>query len=94
LLELSKATPLLHKNLQAFSNRLIDIVRKEEGEIAKVEQHKRAKLKEIEVVEKKMSVMNHFANTIKASQLSKMENAEQVMLDDLSAVKNSTRRDV
>lgn len=87
LLQLSKETPLLHKNLNAFSNRLLEIVQKEEIEIAKVEQYKREKLKQIEVIEKKMSVMNHFSDAINASNFSKMENAEQVMLDDLSSVK-------
>jgi hypothetical protein len=91
-LNFSRSIPALNKNLDFFANRMLVIVNLEEKEIAILEKHKSAKLNEIEVVENKIKLMNHFSGMIIAETNMKQETMEQLTLDDLSSMK-STRGD-
>lgn len=88
-LSLSKSIPALHKNLDSFSNRMLDIVKIEEVEIANLVKHISSKLKEIEVVENKMKLMDHFSGTIISDNNVRLENIEQMTIDDLSSMKHT-----
>lgn len=91
-LSLSRSVPALNRNLDFFSNRMLEIIRMEENEIANLVKHRGSKLNEIEAIENKIRLMNHFADTIQSEMIQKSENLEQMTIDDLSVVKQTRER--
>lgn len=91
-LDASRSVPVLHKNLDSFTKKINVLVRKEEMEIDNLLKMRTSKLKEIEVMTNKVSVMEKFSATIKTEKLMKQDNIEQMSLEEI-ALNKRTRGD-
>lgn len=88
-LNVTRSIPMLHKNLDFFSGKMKDIILVEEREIQKMVTIQQNKLKEIELIDKKVKLMSVFSKSIVSEMVMKMESYEQSSIDDLSATKQS-----
>lgn len=88
-LNATRSIPMLHKNLDFFSNKMKDIIIVEEREIQKLKTIQQNKLKEIELIDNKVKLMSAFSESILSEMAVKLESAEQSGIDDLSATKQS-----
>jgi flagellar biosynthesis chaperone FliJ len=88
-LDLSKTVPILSKNLDFFSSRMLEIIKIEENEIANLMKHRGSKLSEIEKIENKIRLMNHFSDKITAEVNLQRETQEQMNLDELTTIKHT-----
>lgn len=87
--DVTKSIPTLHKNLNAFINKIRTIIKAEEVEIEKLNQHKKVKLDELQKLDQKIQMIEHFKETAKQEKIMKSEVSEQLVLDDLSSIKHS-----
>jgi flagellar biosynthesis chaperone FliJ len=90
---LSKSTPLLHKNLNSFLDKIESIILKEQHEIDMLELRRRGLQDEIEKFDQKINVMDKFEEKIHFDMKQRNERNEQSFMDDL-AVNNKVRSDV
>lgn len=85
--QLTRLTPILHKNLNSFTKKISDIIFHEDNEIKRLNDIRSTLLKKINELSQKIKVMSSFEAQIKIEDLMHIEKNEQSMIDDLSAIK-------
>ncbi|GEM_PF-5998074 len=68
---------------------MLEIIKIEENEIANLMKHRGSKLSEIEKIENKIRLMNHFSDKITAEVNLQRETQEQMNLDELTTIKHT-----
>ena len=82
-LTVSKAIPALIKNFHLFMKKLELAVKQAEDDLVILKRAKQAILERISEIDKKMELMNLFAEKIKKGMILKEEKTEQSMIDDV-----------
>ena len=83
-LTLTKSVPGLYKNLDAFIQKIDDVIKLEELEMAKVERMRASILQSLSKLDQKIKLMDIFSNRVVTEELFQENKLEQAMLDDLS----------
>lgn len=88
-LQLTKSIPALNQNLEHFTQKISDLINKEELEIVKLQRSRQSLLKTIEQLDNKISMMKTFEDRAKSEIRMKKERIEQANLDDLASNKKT-----
>lgn len=92
-LKLTRTVPSLSNNLESFTQKMTDIINTEQIEIQKLNDNKRSIMAELEKIDGKISVVKNFEKQVKLEKQQKIEQIEQLLIDDLSSTKKSRGND-
>lgn len=81
----SRSIPLLHKNLQTFSRKIVKIIEIESSEVERLKESRDKVLKDIDQLDHKIKIMQHFYDVIKTEKFLANEKLDQAFLDELSS---------
>lgn len=82
-LTVSKAIPALIKNFHSFMKKIDIAIKQADDDLVILKRAKQALLDRIGEIDKKLELMNLFADRIKAEMILKEEKSEQSMMDDV-----------
>lgn len=88
-LTLTRRVPALSQNLENFTQKISDLITKEESEITKLQQSKKLIIEDINKLDNKINVMQTFADRAKNEIRIKKEQIEQSNMDDLVSNKKT-----